>query len=238
MREIVYCILLILGILSLPSPLRAEPASLAGPSLSGATPARAALQGRLEAGDWWVLGEIPGAAPTAEPTMHGRLTAGRRAAQRFCAAGSWCEAIALTVTPVLRLVLDAPGSGPAPAPQAGLGLMEELAWPFQPGLQLSAAAGLGNRVGLDLPLHPAGGPELMVKLSAGVGAELDRFGGPPVNLRLAVNATAPIAGTEAAVGAEDCSLQLQVEAKGGAPFHVSAPCGAKGRLGFGFRATF
>lgn len=237
MREFVYSILCLLGIL-LPSPLLAEPASLAGPSLSGATAARAPLQTRLEAGDWWVTGEIPGTTTTAEPALHGRLAAGHRAAQRFCEADSWCEAIALTVTPTLRVVLDAPSRGPVPAPQAGLGLMEELAWPFRPGLQLSASGGLGDRIGLGLPLRQDGGPELMVKLSAGIGAELDRFGGPALDLRLAVNAAAPIAGAEMSKRPDDCSFQLQVAAKGGAPFHVSAPCGSKGTLGFGFRATF
>lgn len=233
MREYVYFLLLLLAPF-LASPLRAEPAtSLAGPSLSGAAPARAPLKARLEASDWWLTGELPGAAPTAaEPALHGRLAAGHRAAQRFCQADSWCEDMALTLTPVLRVALD------APAPQAGLGLLEELAWPLRPGLQLSAEGGLGDRVGLDLPLRPGGGPALMLKLSAGIGAELDRFGGPPLDLRLAVNAVAPIAGAEAPARPDDCSLQLQVAAKGGAPFHVSAPCGSRGRLGFGFRAAF
>jgi len=236
MRELVYLLPFLLGIL-IASQSGAAPTSPADPSLSGTVPASAPLQARLETGDWWVTGEIPG-TPTAEPALHGRLAAGHRAAQRFCEADSWCESLSLTVTPVLRLVLDAPNRGPVPAPQAGLGLTEELAWPFRPGLRLAATGGLGDRVGLDLPLRPEGGPELMLKLSAGIGAELDRLGGPPLDLRLAVNASATIAGPGTSSRPDDCSFQLQIAAKGGAPFEVSAPCGSRGKLSFGFRAAF
>lgn len=236
MREFVYLLPFLLAIL-LPSHSRAAPTSLAGPSLSGTVQASALLQARLETGDWWVTGEIPGTS-TAEPALHGRLAAGHRAAQRFCEADSWCESLSLTVTPVLRLVLDAPNHGPVPAPQAGLGLTEELAWPVRPGLRLAATGGLGDRVGLDLPLRPEGGPELMLKLSAGIRAELDRLGGPPLDLRLAVNASATIAGPGTPSQPDECSFQLQIAVRGGAPFEVSAPCGSRGKLSFGFRAVF
>jgi hypothetical protein len=236
MRESVYLVSALLGTL-LSLPLRAEPATLAGPSLSGAIAVREAAQARLEARNWWLQGELPG-GPAGDPALRGNLTAGHRLTGIPCEAGTWCEGMAFSLTPVVRAVLDAPAQGSHAAPQLGFALTQGLAWSFHPGLTLAMSGGIGERVALSAPLRPGGGALVAVKASIRMAAELDRFGGPPLRLALAVQAVRPLLGAEGMPLPEDCKLQLELAGKTGAPFHLTAPCGFAGTIGFGMRAAF